>query len=47
MILDGGPAPGGLPSTVLDLCETPPRVAREGAIPRAALRNLFPDALFV
>lgn len=47
VILDGGPAPGGLPSTVLDLCETPPRVLREGAIPRAPLRNLFPDALFV
>lgn len=37
LILDGGPAPGGLSSTVLDLCETGPRVLREGAIPISAL----------
>jgi len=46
-ILDGGPAPGGSASTILDLCETPPRVLREGAIPLRTLRNLFPDALSV
>ncbi len=42
MILDGGPAPGGLSSTILDLCETPPRVLREGAIPVPVLRRLSP-----
>lgn len=31
-VLDGGPVPGGLPSTVLDLSVTPARVLREGPI---------------
>jgi L-threonylcarbamoyladenylate synthase len=38
MILDGGPAHGGAPSTILDLCASPPRVLREGLIPLSALR---------
>ncbi len=37
LILDGGPCPGGTPSSVLDLTTDPPRLLREGAIPRAAL----------
>jgi L-threonylcarbamoyladenylate synthase len=32
MILDGGPTPGGLESTVLDLTRTPPRLLRPGLI---------------
>jgi L-threonylcarbamoyladenylate synthase len=32
MILDGGPTPGGLESTVLDLTTTPPRLLRPGPI---------------
>jgi L-threonylcarbamoyladenylate synthase len=32
VVLDGGPTPGGLPSTVLDLTVDPPRVLREGAV---------------
>ena len=32
IILDAGPAPGGIDSTVLDLTTTPPSVLREGAI---------------
>lgn len=32
LILDGGPTPGGLPSTVLDVTVDPPRVLREGAV---------------
>lgn len=31
-VVDGGPVPGGVPSTVLDLSVTPARVLREGPI---------------
>ena len=43
VILDGGPAPGGAPSTVLDLCGAVPRIVREGAIPRSALQAFLPE----
>jgi L-threonylcarbamoyladenylate synthase len=33
LILDGGAAPGGLPSTLLDLTASPPRLLRPGAWP--------------
>jgi L-threonylcarbamoyladenylate synthase len=36
-VLDGGRAPGGRPSTVLDLTGPEPVVLREGAIPAASL----------
>lgn len=32
LVLDGGPTPGGLPSTVVDVTVDPPRVLREGAV---------------
>ena len=32
LILDGGPTPGGEPSTVLDLTAAPPRIVRQGAV---------------
>lgn len=32
LVLDGGPTPGGLPSTVLDLTAHPPRVLRPGPV---------------
>jgi L-threonylcarbamoyladenylate synthase len=32
VVLDAGPTPGGLPSTVLDVTVDPPRVLREGAV---------------
>jgi len=32
LILDGGPCPGGIPSTVLDLTTDPPTILRSGAI---------------
>ncbi len=32
LILDGGPTTGGLPSTMLDVTVTPPRVIRRGAL---------------
>lgn len=43
MILDGGPTPGGAPSTLLDLSVQRPRILREGQIPRHALRPFLPD----
>jgi L-threonylcarbamoyladenylate synthase len=32
LVLDGGPTPGGRPSTVLDATQDPPRVLRAGAV---------------
>src|SRR5262249_10614951 len=32
LVLDGGPTPGGLPSTVVDVTVDPPRVLRRGAV---------------
>jgi len=32
LLLDGGPTPGGLPSTILDATVDPPRVLREGPV---------------
>jgi L-threonylcarbamoyladenylate synthase len=32
LVLDGGPTPGGLASTVLDVTVDPPRVVRQGAV---------------
>ncbi len=40
MILDGGPCPGGLESTVLDLCSNPPRLLRPGLITRDQLERI-------
>lgn len=37
LVLDAGPTPGGLPSTVLDVRFDPPRVVREGAVSVAGL----------
>jgi L-threonylcarbamoyladenylate synthase len=36
-VLDGGPCPGGVPSTILDCTIEPPRLIREGAISQAEL----------
>jgi len=36
VIIDAGPTPGGLPSTVVEADETL-RIVREGAIPRSAI----------
>jgi L-threonylcarbamoyladenylate synthase len=33
IVLDGGPTPGGLASTIVDLCEHPPRLVRAGQVP--------------
>ncbi|MFN8057847.1 MAG: L-threonylcarbamoyladenylate synthase [Vicinamibacterales bacterium] len=33
LVLDGGPTPGGLPSTIVDTTTTPPSLVRAGAVP--------------
>jgi L-threonylcarbamoyladenylate synthase len=33
VLIDGGPAPGGEPSTVVDATRDPPKVVRQGAFP--------------
>ena len=42
-VLDGGPCPGGIPSTVVDCTTSPPRVLREGALSLSVLRTALPD----
>ncbi len=37
VVLDGGPCPGGAPSTVVDLSSGQPRIVRRGCVPLSAL----------
>lgn len=37
LVVDAGPAPGGLPSTIVDLAGERPRVLREGRIPSSRI----------
>ena len=41
LILDAGPCPGGLPSSILDVTISPPRLVRAGAIATSAIQELF------
>ena len=41
LVLDGGPAPGGRPSTVVDLTGERPRIARVGAISADRVRGVL------
>jgi L-threonylcarbamoyladenylate synthase len=43
LILDAGPCPGGLPSTIVDVTSSPPRLVRAGAIPPAELAEIMPE----
>lgn len=43
LFLDGGKAPGGVDSTVLDLTRTPPVILRAGALTIEALRSIAPE----
>jgi len=43
LILEMGACPGGLPSTIVEVTASPPRLVREGAISPAALREIIPD----
>ena len=45
LILDGGPCPGGLASTVLDLTVSPPVILRRGPVRPEDLRALVPDVV--
>lgn len=40
-VLDGGPVPGGVASTVIDLTSAPARILREGPIGREALAEVI------
>jgi len=40
-ILDGGPCPGGVESTVVDVTVNPPAILREGAIPKQNILALI------
>lgn len=43
LILEAGPCPGGLPSTIVDVTVSPPRLVRAGAIPAARLEEVISD----
>lgn len=43
LILDAGPCPGGLPSTIVDVSVSPPRLVRAGAVAIGEIRNMIPD----
>jgi L-threonylcarbamoyladenylate synthase len=43
LILDAGPCPGGLPSTIVDVTTSSPRLVRTGAIPPAELAEIIPE----
>ena len=40
-IIDGGPAPGGLPSTIIDLTRTPPQILRRGPVTEAQIQAIL------
>jgi L-threonylcarbamoyladenylate synthase len=42
LILDAGPCPGGLPSTIVDVSCFPPRLVRAGAISSIKLAEIIP-----
>lgn len=41
LLLDGGNAPGGVPSTVVDCTQHPPKILREGAITAEAIHSVI------
>src|SRR3989449_5449056 len=43
LIVNGGPTPGGLPSTVGDTALSPPRLIREGCVAQTVLRAVLPS----
>jgi L-threonylcarbamoyladenylate synthase len=43
VILDGGPSPGGQPSTILDLTGSQPTILRHGLLPASALEPFLSD----
>jgi L-threonylcarbamoyladenylate synthase len=45
LVIDGGKCPGGVPSTVIDVNASPPRLLRAGSVPAGELRELLPDLI--
>lgn len=43
LVLDGGPCWLGIESTVIDLCTSPPRLLRPGALPLRSLLSVLPE----
>jgi L-threonylcarbamoyladenylate synthase len=43
LILDAGPCPGGLPSTIVDVTQAVPRLVRAGAIPTEDLAEIMSE----
>lgn len=43
LILDAGLCPGGLPSSIVDVTVSPPRMVRAGAVATSAIKELFPE----
>jgi len=43
LVLDGGPSPGGVPSTVVDCVSKPPRLLRAGPIGLAEMQAVVAD----
>jgi L-threonylcarbamoyladenylate synthase len=43
LILNAGPCPGGLPSTIVDVTGALPRLVRAGAIPPAEVAEIMPE----
>jgi L-threonylcarbamoyladenylate synthase len=43
LILDAGACPGGLPSTIVDVSVSPPRLVRAGAVAIAEIRTVIPE----
>ena len=43
LIVDAGPCPGGLPSTIVDVSAYPPRVVRAGAVATADIGKMIPN----
>lgn len=44
LIIDAGPCPGGVPSTVVDASVQPPEILREGAVPRQRIMQAMEGA---
>lgn len=43
LILDGGPSPYGVPSTIVDVTRHPPVLVRRGAVPEEKIREVLGD----
>lgn len=41
LVLDGGPVPGGVPSTVVDCTKEPAKILRQGAVPAEAIEQVL------